>query len=402
MKILQITNKLPLPARDGGSIASFRLAQAMVELNHQVTLLAMNTSKHFIDEDLWKPIAEQERLHVYAVPVNTRVHPGAAIHNLLFSRLPYNAIRFKSQDFRRELETILKNQTYDLIILENLYTFLYLKTIRQWSDAPLVMRAHNIEHEIWERTMSGSSGLKMAYLRILARRIRQFEISILQSYDYLVPITERDLIRFNQLGNTKPGFALPTGIMPAKLSAVSLSDQHVEVAHLGALDWAPNQEGILWFLNQVWPVVKSKQPGATFHLAGRNAPAWFEKKVRQHGIQYHGEVRSAPDFIRHFPIHIVPLWSGSGMRIKIIEAMTYGRVIVTTPIGVEGIAAQHRKHILIEDDAVHFASTLLELMQNNALLQDISRNALTFVQEHFDNTKLVAGFLDFIQNEGNR
>ena len=402
MNILQITNKMPIPARDGGSIASFRLSLGIVGDGHNLTLLAMNTSKHFIDQALWKPVSDQLGIKVLAVPVNTRTNPLAAAHNILFSRLPYNAVRFYTREFKRELESQLRQQAFDLIIIENLYPFLYLKTVRKWSQAPVVMRAHNIEHEIWSRTAEGSQGLTKWYLRQLSRRIRRLEYRLIDQYDLLAPITDRDLKAFEAMGNTKPAMSLPTGMITTHTTPLLDVDASHQIAHLGALDWAPNQEGILWFLKQVWPLVKAQKPTAVFHLAGRNAPAWFVKKISQPGVKYHGEVHSASDFIRHFPVHVVPLWSGSGMRIKIIEAMALGRVILTTPIGVEGISAKHRDHILIEDSAPTFAATLLEVMENPELLRQISQNAFTFVGEHYENTKLVGDFIRFAEHEINR
>lgn len=391
---------MPIPGRDGGSIASYRLSQGLINDGHQLTLLAMNTSKHFIAQELWQPIARQLNMKVIDCPVDTHVNILAATHNLLFSRLPYNAVRFYSRDFKRELEKLLVAEEFDLIFIENLYPFLYLKTIQRLSGAKIIMRAHNIEHEIWKRTAEGSQGLKRIYLKILARRIKRLEVRFLNQYDYLAPITDRDREAFKSLGNTKPSKALPTGIITMdRKPALTPSENPAEVAHLGALDWAPNQEGILWFLTQVWPQVRAKIPTAVFHIAGRNAPAWFVKKINQPGVKYHGEINSAQDFLLHFPIHIVPLWSGSGMRIKIIEAMALGRVIITTPIGVEGIGARHQTEIIIEDHAPGFSNALINLIEKPEQLQQLSENAFNFVRDQFENSKLVKDFIRFIENE---
>ena len=263
------------------------------------------------------------------------------------------------------------------------------------------MRAHNIEHEIWLRTAQQATGFKRFYLANLAKRIKNLEVKLINKYDYLVPITSRDEKVFTALGNTKPSSALPTGILAGDMKPDIAVQDKLRVAHLGALDWYPNQEGILWFLNDVWPLVLEKIPDASFHLAGRNAPDWFIKKIDVPGVKYHGEVNSADDFIRHFPIHVVPLWSGSGMRIKIIETMAKGRVIVTTPIGIEGIEAINNKSVAIRESAESFASVLLELNANSALVKEISQNAFTFVKSHFDNVKLVKDFLSFLNEHAN-
>jgi glycosyltransferase involved in cell wall biosynthesis len=397
MKILQITNKTPVPARDGGSIATFRLSCGLVKTGHEVTVLSMNTSKHYIAEDLWEPVAKSEGFRLIPVDINTNINIVEGIVNFLFSGKPYSGIRFYDRNFKLKLKNILQNNDFDLIIIENLYPFLYLPIIKKLSSAKIVMRAHNIEHEIWERTASNTEGLKGRYLKNLAKRIKRLEIDLINQYDYLAPITERDLSVFNVLGNTKPALALPTGIDLGEYCKAVNFEKAGEIAHLGALDWAPNQEGLIWFLETVWPLVQAKIPNAVFHIAGRNAPMWFEKKLSKYNVQYHGEVISANDFICHFPIHIVPLWSGSGMRIKIIEAMARARIIVTTPIGVEGIAALNNRDLIIRSNPDDFSEAIVELVSNKSKLDEISKNAFNFVADNFENTKIVERFIRFIK-----
>jgi len=257
-----------------------------------------------------------------------------------------------------------------------------------------------LEHEIWQRTSDQVKGLKKLYFGILAKRIRNLEISTLNKYDFLIPITARDEKAFNQLGNIKPSLALPTGIIIKDNCPEIQLDNIFKIAHLGALDWSPNQEGILWFLDKVWPLIKLQFSNAEFHLAGRNAPDWFIRRIKKYEINFHGEVNSADDFIRHFPVHIVPLWLGSGMRIKIVEAMAQARVIVTTTIGVEGIAAVDNESIVIRDNPDDFAQALNNLHSNPLLIKEISQNAFTFVQNHFENKKLVGDFINFLNDHG--
>mgnify|MGYP003971561017 FL=1 len=401
MKILQLSNKVPLPPRDGGSIASIRLSQGFVQLGHSLTILAMNTKKHFVARDFCTALAQKLSIDMIAVPVPATISPINAIFNLLFSRQAYTAQRFKSTKYDEELKCLLRKQEFDFIIIENLYPMLYLKTIRRYSSAKVIMRAHNIEHEIWRRTAKQANGIKQLYLNILANRIEIFEKHYINQYDFLSAITKRDETVLIGMGNLKPAMALPTGVdIDDQLPELIIPDVF-SVAHLGALDWAPNQEGIIWFLTEVWPIVRDQHPDAEFHLAGRNAPNWFQKKIDISGVYYHGEVDSAEHFIQRFPIHVVPLWSGSGMRIKIIEAMTQGRVIVTTPIGIEGIEAINDKDVAICNTKESFASALIELEANPQGMKEMSQNAYTFVKEHYDNKKLLGDFISFLNDNAN-
>jgi len=398
MKILQITNKVPVPPKDGGSIASLRLAEGLADRDHQVHILAMNTSKHFVAQEEIRNF-ENSRLSISAVEIDTRIRPLRALMNLLFSRLPYNAERFISPDFKTALEDAICEIQPELIILENLYPAAYLKDIRKNSDALVAYRAHNVEHQIWQRMAKNARGLKKWYISLLAKRIFNFEKDLLNKYDFLVPITSRDADVLEKLGNKKPCFVLPTGFAGELTSYPPIELNTPVLAHLGALDWLPNQEGLLWFVDEVWPLLKKKIPGIEFHLAGRNAPEWFIKRMNVTGVTMHGEIEDAGSFIQSYPIHIVPLFSGSGMRIKIVEGMAGGRVVVTTTIGTEGIDTQHKENIIIADSPELFASEIIEALGDPDYCRRIGKNAFTFVDEKLNNKILIEGFLKFLENK---
>ncbi|MCX6225824.1 MAG: glycosyltransferase family 4 protein [Bacteroidia bacterium] len=400
MKILQLTNKVPYPPRDGGAIASLTLARELTKAGHQVVVLAMNTSKHFVDEHYVEtdhdPSISLPGLTFEIVPVDTRIHWSRALANLLFSRLPYNAVRFISAAYRIKLRSLLSENNFDFIILDNLYTALYINDIRACSYSPVILRSHNIEHEIWARTAKSSVGLKRLYLTILANRIRRFELSLINQYDALVPITSRDAGHFRNFGNKKPCHVLPTGMDVADQTPDNPVDFKASVAHLGALDWLPNQNGIRWFIRQVWPIVRREIPGIEFHLAGRNAPQSFEAQIASPGVVYHGEIENAAVFIREHPIFIVPVFAGSGMRIKLLDYLSAGRATITTTIGAEGIPVVAGRETFISDQPEDFADHIISLARNPDLCREIGENAITFIKNRFDNQMLIGQLIEFL------
>lgn len=394
MKILQITNKVPYPANDGGAIACLNLTRGFALLGHKVTVLAMNTLKHHTDiSEIPESVKDWADFKLVDVPA--RISPVAATYNLLFSGKPYNAVRFISQPFEKKLKKLLKKKEFDIIQLEGLYVCPYIPLIRKYSDAKIVYRAHNIEHEIWERTAAMSSGLKRLYLKILAKRIKIFEKSFINSYDLLVPITERDGIMLDKLGNKKPMHVSPTGIESTVLIPHSKNLEHPSLFHIGSLDWAPNQEGLIWFIERCWPKIHEQFPDLKFYIAGRNAPDWLVRRFHAPNIVFEGEVADAYQFMNSKSIMVVPLFSGSGMRIKIIEGMALGKPIVSTPIGTEGISTQSGKNILIADNEKEFVADVERLITDNELFQNISRSAIEYIQEKFDNLALAGALTDF-------
>jgi glycosyltransferase involved in cell wall biosynthesis len=396
MNILQIANKFPYPPKDGGSIATLSLSRSFASLGHQVTVLAINTSKHFADPALI-PAELSTLIRFISVPVDTDIRITQMIRNFLFSDIPYNAERFISPDFDQKLKELLISDKFDIIQLEGLYLAPYLKTIRAYSGAKVVMRAHNIEHEIWERTVTQQKGLKKWYINNLAGRIRRMELQFLNSYDAVLPITSRDGDILRKLGCRLPSHVVPMGVNAGELLPEHGMLEFPSIFHIGALDWMPNQEGLTWFFENVWGKILEKHPDLVFYLAGRNAPRHF-KTLPYPNIVFLGEVEDAYNFIRSKAVMVVPVLSGSGMRIKIIEGMALGKAIVTTSIGTEGIATTHGTDILIADDPGQFSRNVCTLLEDRNYCLEIGENARNFVTIHYDNFAITSSLAEFYQS----
>lgn len=397
MKILSIANKLPYPPNDGGAIGFLNPLLGLAGAGNEVWLLTFNTSKHYYPLNQ-VPDEIKSKITIIDYYINTAISPYKAFINLFFSKWPYNIERFINPGFSEKLSEIIQQQHFDIIQVEGLYMAPYIPVIRKYSKALLVYRSHNIEHEIWNRLVSNEKNLlKKIYLKILAKRIGRFETSIINTYDALVPVTDRDADIFKSMGNTQPchvtlpGWELSAGRIfenPAYLNSVF---------HLGALDWFPNQEGILWFIKEVWPKVLAIKPDAVFRVAGRHAPEWLIRQMKQKKVEYIGEVENSARFMLDNNIMVVPLLSGSGIRIKCIEGMSLGRPVVTTRIGIEGIPAINGVHLLIADSPDEFARCIINLLDNPALGIQIGKNAFNFAAQNFDLKVLSARLTDFYQ-----
>jgi glycosyltransferase involved in cell wall biosynthesis len=396
MKILQLSNKVPYPPRDGGSVATMALAQGLADAGHEVTLLAMNTPKHYVNPEELEQV-RNSNLRIVAVPVNTRINPLAALSNLLFSNLPYNAVRFRSARFANRLSELLDSEEFDFVILENLYTFLYKPVLDQHPRLKVIMRPHNVEHEIWQQTALGASGVKKWYLSLLASRIKRFELKQINQYNALVPISPADSKKFTEFGNRKPYHILPTGWDQTDIAAEPQTGAGQTVGHLGALDWIPNQEGILWFLKEVWPLVREKVPQAEFNLAGRNASPEFTSRVKSLGARFMGEIHDTGAFLRGQSVMVIPVFSGSGIRIKMLEYLSKGKAVVSTSKGAGGIALTPGREAFLTDEPGAFAYAVISLLNSPAERKSMGHQALQFVSKEYDNHALIQGFTKFLE-----
>lgn len=384
MRILQLCKKFPFPLRDGESIAVTYLSKALKELGCDISILSMNTTKHYVNPEHF----EDELLHYSQIelsPVDNRIKPLEAFNNL-FKKESFHISRFECEDFSKKLEQLLRTDHYDVVLLETLYLAPYISIIRKHSNALIVMRAHNVEHEIWERiTENTNNPLKKLYIGYLTKKLRRYEIAKLNDYNLLVPITERDLHTFRDFGYTGDAIVAPIGLDSRDfVSDETAFKKNPSLSYIGSLDWMPNIDGLKWFLNKVWPVLKKKYPTLEFHIAGRNTPEWLYQ-LEDPNITVYGEVPSSTEFLNRHPVQIVPLFSGSGMRAKILEGMLLGRVVVTTSLGLEGIDAQNKSEVLIANDVRQYIDAITYCISNQRTLVSLGRRAKEFVVQNYDN-----------------
>jgi glycosyltransferase involved in cell wall biosynthesis len=190
------------------------------------------------------------------------------------------------------------------------------------------------------------------------------------------------------MGFSNLGISVPIGINPEDYRPnFSSYKKHLSISFIGSLDWMPNQEGLIWFLDKVWENVHSHFPELTLHIAGRNTPDWIRKMKRKNVI-IHGEVPSAKHFINKHSLMLVPLRSGSGMRAKILEGMALGKTVISTSIGLEGIHAQDRAEVLIADSAEDFIKSIQYCYHSNGELRRMGERALDFVGQHYDSRSI--------------
>lgn len=396
MKILQVCSKIPFPPKDGGSIAMDILTHGLINAGNTVDVLSVNTSKHFIninDVDL----NYRNKTNYRVVFIDTSIKPLDAFVNL-FSNKSYNISRFYSLDFEEALIELLQSKEYDIIHLETLWVTPYVDVIRKYSKAKIVLRSQNIEFMIWERLAEDTQNpIKKMYLKLLAKRLKTYEYDVLNKFDAIATITELDTVVYKKMGCTLPIIHVPFGIDLEKYKIDVSNLEKPSVFHIGAMDWRPNADGIDWFLKSIWLKVQSKNLAIKLYLAGRNMPEWL-LQFKMENVVVLGEVTDSHEFINSKSIMIVPLTSGGGMRVKIIEGMAFGKTIISTSIGAEGIEYENGKNILIADTEKEFEETILKCLHDQKFSDTIGKNARTLAETKYDNQLICNKLSDFYKN----
>ncbi len=364
------------------------IIEGLCQAGHSVKVLAINSNKYGIDvKDI--PESYRKKTGIETVYIDLSIKPLDAFFNL-FTGKSYHVERFISKNFEDKLIEILQKDEYDIVQFETLYISPYIDLIRKYSKAKVVLRSHNIEHLIWERVASISRNpLKKLYLNHLAKTLRNYELGMLNHYDGIATITKKDGETLHGLGCHISLIDIPFGIDLANFKEnPGIESDFPSLFHLGAMNWIPNEEGIRWFLDEVWPLVNKEFPNLKFYLAGRNMPGWLTQ-VTIPNVVVVGEVDDAFDFMYSKAIEIVPLFSGSGIRIKIIEGMAAQKAVISTTIGAEGINVESGKNILIANNPQEFFEAVKQLIPDRQLCETLGKNARKLIEKDHDNQKLI-------------
>lgn len=375
-KALILANKIPYPSKDGSSIAMARTLECVLQLpDVEVTYGAINTLKHrkHVD-DFPKEIKRQIVLKTFEE--DTSPNPRTGLINLLLTNKPYNATRFLVHSMQEWLYGFDDNY-FDVIIIEGAFMGYYMP-IAKVKGKKVVLRTHNLEHIIWERTaLNVGDPLRRAYLKIQSNRLRNFEERITQLADSIWSISPVDAFWFKALNSNT--HHVPVAVTPSEpLSEVV----PLKCFHLGALDWKPNLIGLEWFIAKVWPKVLSARPNAEFHVAGNNTPDHIQSDPSKN-IFVHGRVPSAAAFASSHGISVIPLLSGSGIRIKLLENGRMGIPVISTRIGAEGVYDEHNPLIPLSDFPADFAKKLIELLDDTEKALKLGQEVRTDILKRF-------------------
>ena len=393
MKVLQLCSKPPYPPVDGGTLAMNSITQGLLAAGCEVRVLAMCSEKHPVLEDRI-PDDYRRATRFEAVFVDLRLHPLDAGVAMLCGD-SYHVRRFESKAFAARLAQVLQEETFDIVHVESIFLAPYVPVIRRHSNAPVILRTHNVENQIWRRiAMSERNCCKRWYIKHLALTLRAYEREHVNDFDGVVSITNNDADYFRSQGCRKSIVTIPFAINPAP--PASQPEEPNTLFHLGSMDWLPNQEGVRWFLDKVWPLVHSRMPSLTLHLAGRRMPDDL-LALQLPGVHMVGEVPDAMQFIASKQINVVPLLSGSGIRVKIVEAMAAGKAVVTTTCGAQGIPYVDGQHLLIADTPEQFAAQIERCVADPSMRLLLGTNARRLVADTYSTELLTRNLIAFYE-----
>lgn len=254
--------------------------------------------------------------------------------------------------------------------------------------------AHNVETEIFERHAGLTKGLPRAVWSIEAKKMHRFERAACQIVDGVIAVSERDANYFSEKLGATGVTSIPTGVdLDFYAWREPEETDPPTIIFTGSLDWRANQDGLKWFMDEVWSLVVAAIPGASFKIVGKNPPPWLVTgaKDRNFDWTFTGFVDDIRDHARG-SVFVIPLRAGGGTRIKAFEAMALGMSVVSTTLGVEGLAIEDGTHYANADDPSDFARAIVDLLTDFQKRKKISTSARRLCEENFSHGAVAAIF----------
>jgi glycosyltransferase involved in cell wall biosynthesis len=374
MNILMITPFFPYPAEFGGTIRTYHLAKEIAKKNN--LFLISFKDRDNIDIEKMQEFCKS----VETIPFSEE---SKRINQLktLFNKRSYQTIQYKSQEMQSAIDKSIVDNKIDLVFIE----FSQMGSFKIPSNVPILLDEHNIEFDLLARMSAKDSfSFRKLYNKLEAKKFMKEELSFVKKSAITITTSQRDIkiikqylpeTRISEITNGVDcsEFAKPENIIPEKNSAV----------FTGAMNYFPNDEGVNFFMEEIYPFLQKKDPNFKITIVG-SGPSEKIKAYKNDNINVTGFVKDVKPYMWNSSVFIVPLRMGGGTRFKVVEAMAAGIPVVSTSLGCEGIPATNGEHLQVRDDPEEFANAVFEAATNQELAEKFKVNGMKFAKENVD------------------
>lgn len=403
MKVLLLTPQLPYPPHQGTSLRNFHIIRGLAQAC-EVSLLSFLEPGQSVAAEQIGPLAELCRT-IETVPVPPRT-TGRRLQQLLATRRPDMAHRLFSPAFNVRLLQLLQAENYDIVQIEGIELARYLPVIRHGSPrSKIVFDDHNAETELQRRNFltdlrQPRRWVAAAYSAEQVRRLRRFERWVCQQADWVTAVSHPDKVHLEQLVNGRTHITvIPNSLDVSRFQLHEAEIYPGDIVFSGKMDYRPNVDAVLWFVDEVWPQIRQERPSTTFTIVGQKPHPRLERLKNEPGITLTGWVERVEPYLAGAKVFVLPFRVGSGTRLKLIEAMAAGKALVSTAVGAEGFPVEHNRELLLVEDEVGFGTAVLHLLNHPEERQRLGQAAQQFARQ-YDWRVVVPQFLEIYEALG--
>ncbi len=397
MRVLLLTQVLPYPLDSGPRFKTYHILKYLAE-RHEVTLASFTRA-----EDDQRAIDHLKGLcrAVYTVPMTrSAVQDAGYLLASLLTHRPFVMLR----DERRAMHALVRRlgaqghgrPYFDVVHADQLNMATYAL------DVPATRRVlgeHDVAWALWRRICATlPPGPKRWLLEREWRLLRRYQRDISRHFDAILTVSEVDRAAMAEVvADPSRIEVLPIAIDPGP-GPIPREPDGPHILHLGTMFYLPNTDAVLWFASQVYPRIRARLPQVRFSIVGTHPPPEVRALANTDtGINVTGYVPDVEPIIRRSSVLVVPLRAGSGMRVKILNALAQGLPVVTTTLGYEGIAAVPGRDLLVADTPEAFAEAVVRVLTDETLARSLATNGRRLIEQHYDY-RVVCRKLDDVYN----
>jgi glycosyltransferase involved in cell wall biosynthesis len=362
MKILFITKRLEWPPTNGGSIRAWNILK-MLAKNHDIYVLSYG--KKSIEEEV-NIITSKRENHIIVPDFMEKMASLCRMAFSIFSNNPLTVAKYKTNKFKKRIDELLEKHDISMVFCDSVH----MADTAFYVGKKIIFDMHNVEYLIWKRIYENTNNRFYKWISSYQwPKLMKYEKYVASKAVGIISVSDNEAKIWEDFGAKKTRI-VPNGTNIVKEIDINTVGHSPKMLFVGSLDWYPNQNGIIWFMDNIFPKLKANIPNITLTIVGRNPNAIFKKYKYDDKIKIIGYVRSVDEYYRSHNIFIVPLKIGAGTRLKILEAMSYKLPIISTSIGCEGLEIIPGHHIMVADSlsewdkAVEKITTDIEFTKN--------------------------------------
>jgi polysaccharide biosynthesis protein PslH len=382
MKILWLKTELLHPVDKGGKIRTYQMLKQL-KRDHFITYLTLcdpgdppesfDLASEYCDELKAVPHGASQKFSAgfyYELGLN------------LGSPLPYAIQRYRSLAMQQAIARELQNADYDVVVCDFLTPSVNLPMP---VAVPTVLFQHNVESVIWQRHYKNETGkLKKAFFFSQWRKMLNYERKACQRFDSVVAVSDVDRDLMQREFAIERVYDIPTGVDTDYFEPTENRPNPYELVFTGSMDWMPNEDAILYFSEEILPLIAARIPQVRLRVVGRNPGERLDALARSNPrIELTGRVEDVRPYIDSASAYIVPIRVGGGTRLKIYEAMAMAKPVISTTIGAEGLAVRNGEDLLIADAPPAFAKAVVAVLEERAFAERLGQMARRVVCEQF-------------------
>ena len=326
----------------------------------------------------------------YVVPKKESLRFPVAVLRSWFSPYPVDLWKWRVPKVHEQVSALLANGSIDLCVADFLFA---VANVPLGRAVPVTLFEHNVEHLIWKRlsTLEAATWRRLL-LEIEWRKLRRREAAACAGSDLTIAVSERDRHRLAELASGARIAAIPTGVDTTYFAPDGSTPLPTRLVFTGSMDWHPNEDAVLFFVEEILPRIKCDVPDVSLTVVGRHPSPRLRAVGERAGVLITGTVDDVRPFVREAAVYVVPLRAGGGTRLKIFEALALAKPVVSTSVGAEGLSLAQEREVVIADEPAAFAKAVVSLLRDPERQQALGLAGRRLVERRYSWVRVAAEF----------